>query len=385
MTDNYKICTKCIMDTTNPDIQFDENGICNHCHSYEKRAQKELYYKKDGEKRLNQLVDEIKNKGRNKEYNCIIGLSGGVDSSMVAYLVVKKLGLKPYAIHLDNEWNSEVSESNIEKICNTLGIDLHKYVVNWEEFKDLQLSFLKASIPNAEIPTDHAITAFSYKTAVKKGIQYIITGSNVVTEATSMPLSWGYDMKDLRYIKGIHKRFGESKIKSLPKLSLRKLAYYIFVKKIKYLPILNYVPYNKEEAIQLLEKELGFQYYGGKHYESIYTRFFQCYILPKKFNIDKRKAHFSTLICSGQMTREEALQEMKKDTYPSELLEEDKKHVIKKLGLTEEEFEKIMSQAIKSFRDYPNSYFLVEKLQPFVKLARRMTTHRRKDASITNK
>jgi len=385
MANDYKICTKCIMDTTDPDIHFDGNGVCNHCHSYEKRAQKELYYKKDGEQRLNQLVDEIKNKGRNKEYNCIIGLSGGTDSSMVAYLVVKKLGLKPYAIHLDNEWNAEVSESNIENICNTLGIDLHKYVVNWEEFKDLQLSFLKASIPNAEIPTDHAIVAFLYKTAVKKGIQYIITGSNVVTEATSMSLSWGYDMKDLRYIKGIHKRFGESKIKSLPKLSLRKLAYYILVKKIKYLPILNYVPYNKEEAIKLLEKELDWKYYGGKHYESIYTRFFQCYILPKKFNIDKRKAHFSTLICSGQMTREEALQEMKKDTYPSELLEEDKKHVIKKLGLTEEEFETIMSQPIKSFRDYPNSYFLVEKLQPFVKLARRMTTYRRKDASITNK
>ena len=375
MEKEYQICAKCIMDTTDPDIQFDESGVCNHCHSYEERAGRELYYKMDGEKRLERLVEEIKNKGRNKEYNCLIGLSGGTDSSMVAYLVAKKLGLKPYAIHLDNGWNTEVSESNIEKICNTLGIKLHKYVANWEEFRDLQISFLKASIPNAEIPTDHAIVSYMYKTAAKKGIHYILTGSNIVTEAAAMSLNWGYDSKDLRYIKSIHKRFGESSIKSLPKLSLRKLAYYIIVKKIKYIPLLNYVPYNKEEAIKLLEKELGWEYYGGKHYESIYTRFFQCYILPKKFNIDKRIAHFSTLIYSGQMTREEALEEMKKDVYPPELLEKDKKHVLNKLGLTEEEFEKIMSLPTKTFRDYPNSYFFFKKLGSFIRSVKKRATH----------
>jgi len=360
------------MDTSDHDIQFDEKGLCNHCKKYEERVEKELYYKhKDGEQKLNQLVNQIKEKGKNKEYDCIIGVSGGVDSTFVAY-IVKKLGLRPLAVHLNNGWNSEISERNIENTCKALDIDLYTSVPDWEEFKDLQLSFLKSSVSNSEIPTDHAIIAFLFQVASERGIPYIIRGHNIVTEAI-LPSSWGYDSGDLKFINGIHNKFGKVKLKTFPHYNLIDMFNYIFIKKIKFIPILNYIKYDKKEAMRIIEKELGWRYYGGKHYESIYTRFFQGYILPKKFGIDKRRAHLSTLICSGQMTRDEALEEMKKDPYPTEeMMNDDKEYVIKKLGLTEKEFEKIMSLPIKTFTDYPNNYFLISKRWLIVRLAKKL-------------
>jgi len=360
------------MDTTNPDIEFDENGVCNHCREYDERAKKELYLDEGGQKKLNRLVNKIKESGKNEEYDCLIGLSGGTDSTMALY-TIKKLGLRPLVVHLDNGWNTKLSVRNIEKVVKKLNIDLYKFVLDWEEFKDLHLSFLKSSIANAEIPTDHAIVAFLYHTASEKGIKYIISGGNIVTEAI-MPDSWMYDSKDLRLIKSIHKKFGKIKLKSIPTLTLLEWIYFTFVKRIKYFPVLNYIPYVKKDAMHFLEKEFDWKPYGHKHHESIYTRFFQGHILPRKFNIDKRKAHLSTLICSGQMTREEALEEMQHDIYPSEEMQKDKEAVIKKYGLTEEEFEKIMSEPVKTFRDYPNNNFLFEKLNFFVKLAKKMAT-----------
>jgi len=373
MAINYKICTRCIMDTTDPEIVFDEKGVCNHCKRYEERAKKELHHDETGQQKLERLINEIKENGKNKEYDCIIGLSGGVDSTMVAY-TVKKLGLRPLAIHLDNGWDSELAINNIKNTVGKLGITLKMVTCNWEEFKDLQLSFLRASISNAEIPTDHALVALLYHTAADKGIGYIISGGNIVTEAI-MPESWGYDPKDLKFIKGIHKRFGKIKLKSFPQLTLFNWVDYTFVRRIKFIPILNYISYVKENAKKLIEKELGWKDYGLKHYESIYTRFFQGYILPKKFNVDKRRAHLSTLICSGQMSREEALKEMQHSPYPSEkMMEEDKEYVIKKLGLSREEFARIMSAPIKGFQDYPNNHSLFTKLNFFVKLAKKKAT-----------
>jgi len=360
------------MDTTDPDIEFDKNGICNHCREYDERANKELYLDEGGQQKLNRIVNEIKENGKNKEYDCLIGLSGGADSTMALY-TIKKLGLRPLAVHLDNGWNTELSVRNIEKAIKKLNVDLYKSVLDWEEFKDLHLSFLKSSIANAEIPTDHAIVAFLYHTASEKGIKYIISGGNIVTEAI-MPDSWMYDPKDLRLIKSIHKKYGKIKLKSFPTLNLFGWIFYTFVKRIKYLPVLNYIPYVKKDAMRLLEKEFDWKPYGHKHFESIYTRFFQGYILPRKFNIDKRKAHLSTLICSGQMTREEALEEMKRDIYPEKDMHEDKECVLKKYSLTEEEFEKIMSHSIKTFRDYPNNSFPLEKLKFFAEIARKMAT-----------
>ena len=251
-----------------------------------------------------------------------------------------------------------------------LDIPLYSYVLDWEEFRDLTLSFLKASVINSEVPTDHAINAILFRKASELDIRYIVTGSNIVTEAT-MPKSWGYSNTDWRHIKGIHKRFGKVKLRTFPKLTLFDWAYYILVKRIKFIPILNYMNYNREQTKAFLHRELGWKDYGGKHFESIYTRFFQAYILPKKFNIDKRRAHLSSMICSRQITREQALKEMESNPYPQELLQEDRRFVLKKFGLSDKEFKDIMSAPIRSFRDYPNNKFWFDKLKFFVQFARK--------------
>ncbi len=371
MVRDYQICTKCIMDTTDPEIEFDDYGICNHCKIYDEKVKSELFYDKEGEQKLNQLINKIKKEGKNKKYDCIIGVSGGVDSTMVAYKT-KELGLRPLAVHIDNGWNSELSVNNIEKIIKKLEIDLYTYVVDWEEFKDLQLAFLKSSVINAEIPSDHLIYAALFKIASKQKIRYIIWGSNIVTEAI-LPQSWGYNCLDSKFIRCIHKRFGKMRLRSYPLLSLLHLFYYIFIKRIRITCILNYIPYNKEKVLQFLKKNFGYQDYGLKHYESIYTRFFQGYILPTKNNIDKRRAHLSALICSGQIKRQEALEEIKKSPYPSkDKINQEKDYVIKKLGINKELFEKIMSQPIKSYKDFPNNDFIFKKKNIFVLIARKI-------------
>ncbi|MGB0383229.1 MAG: N-acetyl sugar amidotransferase [Ardenticatenaceae bacterium] len=366
----YQMCVRCIMDTTDPEIEFDKDGLCNHCRAYEKRAQQTILPEVEREKALEQLVAEIKSKGKGKEYDCIVGVSGGVDSSYTAY-VIKKLGLRPLAVHLDNGWNSELAVSNIEKQLKILGIDLYTFVLDWQEFKDLQTAFLKASVSDAEIPTDHAILATLYRVASERDINHIIIGTNLVTEGI-LPGSWTYGVGDWRYIKSVHSKFGESKLTSYPHYSYLNFLYYNIAKRMSFVYFLDYIPYNKQEAIQVLKDELGWTPYGGKHYESIYTRFFQGYILPRKFNIDKRKAHLSTLIMSNQMTREEALAEMELPPYAGSLIEEDFEYVLKKLELSEDEFSKIMSSPIKTHKDYPTLELIFNLMRdlPLGRLAR---------------
>jgi N-acetyl sugar amidotransferase len=368
----YRVCARCIMDTTDPDITFDDKGYCNHCTRFFERARTELHTDEEGQRRLDALVARIKAEGRGKEYDCIIGLSGGVDSSTVAH-IVKRLGLRPLAVHLDNGWDSELAVSNVERLVKKLELDLSTLVLDWEMFKDLHLAFLKASVANSEIPTDHAISATLYRLAVKHGLRYIISGGNLATEAI-MPLSWGYYNLDWKHIKAIHNRFGERKLKRFPHLTLAHWAYYTFLKGIKVIPILNYFEYNKEASKRMLATEYGWKDYGGKHYESVYTRFFQGYILPTKFGYDKRRAHLAALVCSGQMNREDALEEMEKPPYPKEMLAEDRPFVIKKLGLTEKAFEELMVTPPKSFADYPNNYFWIKNMSGFMALAKRRAT-----------
>ena len=371
----YQICTKCIMDTTDPDITFDQNGVCNHCKNYEKRIKTELHIDERGQKKLKQLIDKIRKDGEDKKYNCIIGISGGIDSTMVAYLVIKKFNLKPLAINLDNGWDANSAKQNIENISKNLDLEIHKKKVHWEEFKVLQLSFLKSSTSNIEIPTDHAITALLYKIAAKHNIPYIITGSNLVTEAI-MPRSWGYSYQDWKFIKNIHKKFGNTKLKNYPHLTLSDWIYCTFVKKIKFIPILNYIQYIKKDTKKFLKNNFNWQDYGGNHYESIYTRFFQGYILPTKFGFDKRRAHLSTLICSKQIRRDEALKIIEQNPYPNEkMLKKDKKYFMEKIGITEEKFQKLISQPIKTFKDYPNNNFFFNKLKFLVKIAKKIATN----------
>lgn len=354
MKRKYQICTRCIMDTTDEFIEFDNNGICNHCRKYFETAKENLFDKETEKLELTKIVDRMKEDGKGKHYDCIFGISGGVDSAYLGFKL-KELGLRTIAIHVDNGWNSELSVKNVENTLKALDIELFTYVLNWEEFKDLQLSFLKSSTPDSEIPTDYAIASILKQAASDFNTKYIVTGTNVVTEAI-MGSQWSQGHRDWRYIRSIQKIFGTKKLATYPHYGLFKFIYYVYFKKQKIVKLLNYLEYNKEEAMELIQTKLNWKYYGGKHYESIYTRFYQGYILPKKFGYDKRRAHLSTLIVSEQISREEALKEIQEDPYPSkEMLDEDMEYLIKKFDLTEEEFKDIMNAEPKMYTDYPNN------------------------------
>jgi N-acetyl sugar amidotransferase len=344
------------MDTSDPDIVFDDEGICNHCKNYDVRAKKELHHDDEGKKILSDLVEKMKQEGRNGEYDCIAGVSGGVDSTTIV-MRAKKLGLRILAVHVDNGWDSELAVSNIEKTLKKLDIDFYTEVIDWEEFKDLQLAFLKASVANIEIPTDHVISSVLFRLASQKGIRYILGGGNIETESI-MPKAWGYDWRDWKHIKGIHDKFGKLKLNNYPHAGLWDFFNYVFIKKIKVVRILNLAPYNKKDAIEILKRELGWVSYDAKHYESIFTRFFQGYILPIKFGFDKRRAHLSNLICANQMSRKEALEEMKRSPYSEDLIREDREFVQKKLDLSDKEYDEIMNATIKSHTSYPSNDFI---------------------------
>jgi N-acetyl sugar amidotransferase len=350
------------MDTSDPEISFNEKGLCNHCLRYKAQLSTRVYRGEEASTKLAALVSSIKKAGKGGEYDCIIGVSGGVDSTYVAYLT-KQLGLKPLAIHFDNGWNSELAVSNIEKTLKTVGIDLYTYVIDWSMFKELQIAFLKASTPDGEIPTDHAINALLWQEANKRGIKYVINGMNFATESASVP-AWAYGHSDWKYIRSVNKLFGKNKrLKGYPHFSLLDLFYYSVIKRIRVVSILNYIDYNKKEVMDVLQNKLGWVYYGGKHYESIYTRFYQAFVLPVKFGIDKRICHMSDLINAKQLGREEALEILRTKDYADDMMKEDLAYVLKKFELTLDDFESIMKAPIKSFRDYPNNYEKVMRIK----------------------
>ena len=340
------------MDTSDPEIRFESNGYCNHCSDYFTKTSKLVYQGEISDNRLLRLVQKIKNSGKNNNYDCVIGISGGVDSIYTAYLA-KNLGLRPLTVHMDNGWNSALAVNNIEKTLKKLNFDLHTYVVDWLEFKDLQLAFLKASVPEAETPTDIAIPASLHIIAAQYNIKYIFSGGNYATEGI-LPNSWHYNAKDVRFLRAIHREFGTKKLKTFPTFGFEKEMYYKFFRGIKMIYPLNYIPYNKQDAIKILEQKLDWKNYGGKHHESIYTKFIQSYLLPEKFDIDYRRATYSTQICSGEIKREEALQELNKKPYDLIKIEEEKEYICKKLDITCEELNNIMNLPPKTYKDYPN-------------------------------
>lgn len=371
-TVSYRMCSRCILDThDDPYMQFDEKGVCSTCRTYDEQVKTRVYKGAIGEKKLKDLVEEIKQAGKNKSYDCIIGISGGVDSTYVAYLTKQMLGLRPLAVHLDNGWDSELAVSNIKETLDRLQIEYDTHVIDWQEFKDLQLSFIKASVVDIELTSDHAIFATLYKIAQQNNIKYILQGVNIVTEGF-LPSHWIHNKFDWLNIKSIHKQYGQVPLKTFPHISFVQQLYYKYVSGIKFIPILNYVPYSKEEAKKLIVNELGWRDYGGKHYESIFTRFYQAYILPQKFGIDKRKSHYSTLICAGELSKEEALELIKQPTYDPLKLEQDKEYVIKKFDLSREEFERLMSLPPKKHMDYPSYMSLYHKLRPAYKMMKKL-------------
>ena len=358
------------MDTSDPEIEFDADGVCNHCRSF---PEAERYYvprPEDRDARLAELVDRMKKAGRGRTYDCVIGLSGGVDSSYLAY-AVKQLGLRPIAVHLDNSWDSELAVKNIENIVTRLGIDLVTYVLDWPEFRDLQVSFLKASVSDAEVPTDHAIVALMLKTAAERKIKYLIIGTNVVTEAI-LPASWTSGTDDWTYISAIQRQFGTRPLRKFPHYTMYEFAFNLGVRRIRWVRLLDLLDYDKAAAMATLKLEVEWRNYGGKHHESLYTKFFQGYILPRKFGIDKRRAHLSTLINSGQLSRASAVAVLA--TPPLDPSDEAsmKEYVTKKLGLTPDEFEEIMNLPHRTYRDYPNASTTRERLLRLARFTRRV-------------
>ncbi len=350
---DYQQCKRCVIDTSDPYIEFNEKGYCNHCTEFIEKTSQLVYQGAESDKELELIVNEIKQSRSNGDYDCVVGVSGGIDSCYVAYKA-KQLGLRPLAVHMDNGWNSEEAVNNIKKVCSKLEIDYESYVLDWEEFKDLQRSFLKSSIVELEIPTDTAIPAALHEVAAKHNIKYILSGGNYATEGI-LPDSWFYNPKDKRLLTSIHNKFGTKKLKTFPTFDFKKELYFKVVKGIKIVYILNYVPFSKADAMELLKKELDWKYYGGKHYESKFTGFVQSYIQPVKFNVDYRRATFSTQICTGEITRDEALEELKKKSYNAETVDKEKSYVAKKLGFTLDEFETILAQPVKTYQDYANN------------------------------
>jgi len=359
------------MDTSAKEIVFYDDGRCSFCKDFDDRISQEIH-KDLPDDFLHKFAEKVKKAGKNNEYDCLIGISGGVDSSYVAYLT-KELGLRPLAIHLDNGWNSELSVSNIEKLCDKLDIDLDTTVLDWNEFKDIQQSFLKSSISNVEIPTDHAIWAVLVKTAAKLNIKYIISGSNAATESI-MPESWLYTSKDSKVIRSIHKKFGKRKMKSYPFLTIFDYFEKLFVRGIKWVPILNYMDFDKAKAKAFLISEYDWRDYGGKHYESIFTRFFHSYYLMEKFGYDLRRSYSSAEICSGQLSRDKAIEDLNLPSAEAGMLASDLEYVKKKLGFSDLDFDLILRAENRSFDDYPNNYKLWSALARYVRFFRKRIT-----------
>ena len=345
------VCTRCVMDTTDPDITFDAEGVCCHCHQYTQLARQVAHSGDEGQQRLTELATKIHRDGLGQRYDCVIGVSGGVDSTFVAYKV-KQLGLRPLAVHLDNGWDSESAVSNISMALKVLGIELQTHVIEWEEFKDIQLAFLRSGVPDCEIPTDHANVSAVHHAASRLGIRHVIWGFNSRTE-THLPPAWSRAHYDWRYIKAIHRRFGSGRIRSFPHLDFwAYLNGYRFTQ--TQLNLLDYVDLSKAETVKILERELGWRNHGGKHYESVYTRWYQGWFLPVRFGYDKRKTHLSSLICSGEITRADALLQLEQPVYPPEMQRSDTEYVMKKLGLSPAEFQAILTAPKRSFYEFPS-------------------------------
>lgn len=348
------------MDTSDPNINFDDRGWCDYCNNYYSNILPNWHPDETGRKELQPVIDRIRKEGKDKPYDCLIGLSGGIDSSYVTYLAKEKLGLRPMLFHVDAGWNSQEAVNNIEKLVDGLGLDLYTEVINWEEMKDLQLSFFKASVPHIDTPQDHAFFAALYNYAAKHHYKYIITGANYSTECVREPLEWHYHASDLRQLEDIHCRFGTIPLKTFPKADIFKYKiYYRFIKGVRVVKPLNHFSYRKEDAMNELSEKFGWQKYTEKHYESRFTRFYEGYWLPTKFGYQKHRAHYSSLILTGQMSREEALERISKPAYDEETIERDFEFIAKKLEISVEELRSYLHAENKSYRDYKSRMPLI--------------------------
>ena len=346
------ICSNCVMDTTDSRITFDDKGVCDHCRTFFEKVKPNWHTDERGERELRAMVEEIKSSGKGKDFDCIIGMSGGIDSSYLTYIATE-FGLRPLVFHVDAGWNSQEAVNNIEKLVDQLGLDLYTEVIDWEEMRDLQLAYFKSGVPHIDSPQDHAFFATMYKFAEQHDIKYILTGANLSTECIRNPIEWMYYQSDAIQLKDIHAKFGTKPLVNFPTTSiLRHKIWLPYVKGIRVVRPLNLVPYDKAAAVDLLVNKFGWQPYPQKHFESRFTRFYEGYWLPKKFGYDTRKVQFSSLIVTGQMTREEALEKLKTPALDDATVRQEFEYVANKLGISTEELQGYMDAPNKTYKDY---------------------------------
>jgi N-acetyl sugar amidotransferase len=357
----YKICTNCIMDTSDPHITFDEKGECDYCQNFKSTILSEWRYGADRIDELMLVAEKIKKEGLGKDFDCIIGLSGGLDSSYTAHIAKTVMGLRPLLLHVDAGWNTDQAVTNIEKLVDGLGLDLYTEVINWEEMKDLQLAFLKAQISDQDLPQDTAFFSALYKFANKHKIKYVLTGGNFSTECCREPEEWGgYPGIDNLLIKDIHSKFGTKSLDSFPIVDILKYKIlYKYIYKMDVFKPLNYVKFIKKEAEKTLNDLYGWEKFQHKHHESRFTRFYEDYWMPKKFGYEKRRAHFSSLIMTGQMSRDEALTRISNPEMSEDFLNKEFEYVASKLGISKEELSMIFEGENKTYNNYKNKRFLI--------------------------
>lgn len=362
MLTNYKRCSRCVMDVTDSMIVFNDDGVCDNCQNFDNNIKPNWHPNEIGNAELLKYAEKIKQENKDKEFDCIIGLSGGLDSSYTAYIAKEVMGLRPLLFHVDAGWNTDQAVGNIEKLVDGLGLDLYTEVINWEEMKDLQLAFLKSGIPDQDMPQDTAFFSAMYKFARKNKIKYVLTGGNYSTECCREPNEWGaYPGIDKVLISDIHRKFGSRPLRTFPILDV--LVYKIFyfqLLRMKVFKPLNFVPYIKNDAEQLLNEKFGWLPFQHKHHESRFTRFYEDYWMPKKFGYEKRKAHFSSLIMTKQMNREDALVRLSKPEMSDEFLKNEFDYVAKKLGLTVNELQEIFDEPNKTYANYKNKLNLIQ-------------------------
>ena len=350
---NYIMCKNCVMDTTDSKITFDDRGVCDHCNTYYKDILPNWHTDERGDKYLMEIIEKIKKKGEGKDFDCLMGMSGGIDSSYLLYVMKEKYGLRPLVFHVDAGWNTQIAVNNIERLVDGLGLDLYTEVINWEEIKDLQLAFFKSGVSHIDTPQDHAFFATMYKFAYKHKIKHILTGGNYSTECVRNPLEWMYYQSDSIQLKDIYKQHGTGKLKDYPVSNILWHKVYLpYIKGIKLIRPLDFIPYNKDEAMHLLVEKFGYQKYPQKHFESRFTRFYEGYWLPEKFGFDTRKVQYSSLILTDQMTREEALESLLKPAYDPETIKQDFEYIATKLGISVEELQSYMDAPNKTYKDY---------------------------------
>jgi N-acetyl sugar amidotransferase len=365
------MCTRCIMDTSDPDITFDRDGVCNHCREAEQLLPTVRWTPEDSERALAEVARRIHESGVDRDYDSVIGLSGGVDSSYAAYLA-HQLGLRPLAVHFDNGWNSELAVENIQRVVEGCGFDLYTYVIDWQEFRDLQRAFLRASVVDIELVTDHAIVAATISLALQHQVRYLLSGYNVATEH-GLPRAWIWHKMDWKNIQAIHAAYGSIPLRSFPHLSTaRWRAMQFFGRGVEWVQLLNLVSYRRDVAAATLAREFGWREYGGKHHESAFTKFYQGAILPTKFGIDKRRTHLSDRIRNGELTRDQALEIIAAPLYEPDELRAEGDYVRKKLGFDEDEWSAIMAAPPRSHREFATDRTLIEPALPLIRAARRL-------------